>query len=134
MIEQFIRDIEESVYKSQLIYRSLLVTKTDKESKLLKMSLDKKDYSVVIWKKDENIDYTNIDERIVILTFDKFKQFITILQNSEEGLQVYNFIGLSYDLDDQVTNDLKYFYIKLTNNNANDTIILDRDYIELKYL
>lgn len=134
MIEQFIRDIEENVYKSQLIYRSLFVTKTDKESKLLKAFLDKKDYSVVIWNKDENIDYTNIDERIVILTFDKFKQFITILQNSDEGLQVYNFIGLSYNLGDEITNDLKYFYIKLTNNNANDTIILDRDYIELKYL
>jgi hypothetical protein len=135
LIEQFVKDIEDTIYKNELIYRSILVVKNNKESKLLKSLLEKKDYSVaILGELSTNIDYNAIDERIVLVTFDKFKTFVLQLQRSAEGLQAYNFIGLSYLLDNDTIYELKHFYISITNNNANDTIILDKDYLSLLYL
>lgn len=134
-VEQFVKDIEETIYKNELIYRSILVVKNRKEITILKSLLEKKDYGVVILGEPSNIiNYNTLDERIVLVTFDKFKQFVIQLQKSPEGLQTYNFIGLSYLLDNNITYDLKHFYIGITNNNANDTIILDKDYLSLLYL
>ncbi len=135
-VAQFVEDIEENIYKNELIYRSLLVTKTENESMFLKCHLEKKDYSVISIVEDiiSTPDYNTINERIVILTFDKFKQFVLQLHKSTEGLQTYNFIGLSYMLEEGDVNKLKTFYIDITDNNSNDTIILDKDYLSLLYL
>jgi len=97
-----------------------------------------KDYSVlVVDAVTSSIDYNNIDDRIVILTYNKFKDFILQLQdNTVGGLLVssYNFIGLSFWLPDNIVDDLIMFYMKLTNNNANETIFLDKRLVRLSYL
>jgi hypothetical protein len=134
-IKHFVRDIEENVYKKELIYRSLIITNTVKEGKLMKHYLDQRDYGVkIIENFNETIEYTLLDERIIIMCANKFQEFITMLSKLTNGLTMFNFIAFSYNIEDAVIEQLKMFYIQSTNNNEMDTIILDKQYMQSVYL
>lgn len=137
VVKQFVKDIEEHIYKTELIYRTILVTVNVVESHLLKNELTRNDYSAVVIEEDISIidNYNQIDDRIVILPHFKFKEFILHLEENGGLLaSSFNFIALSYAIDEDTVNTLIEFYVNKTNNNEFNTIIFDKSYAQLLYL
>jgi len=135
-LSNFVQHIEENIYKKSLIYRSIIVAKNQKECNILKRQLENKDYSAIIVDHiEDDINYNDIDNRIVIMSFEKFKLFIEHLDRFEGGIleSTYNFIAFSYYIDDKIVEDLVSYYIRKTNNNINNTIILEKNYANFLY-
>lgn len=139
-LKNFVTDIEEYIYKKELVYRSLLVTASDKEGLLLKKELENRDYSVLFIDSTFDIssveDYNKICNRIVVVSStEKFKEFINYLDLSDLSKSSFNFIGFSYNVDNSSVNDMLHFYVvDKTANNKYDTIIYDKKYKNLIYL
>jgi hypothetical protein len=136
-IKKFVEYIEENIYKRQLIYRSIIVAKDQKERTIMAIELLNKDYSVLtVESVDYVLDYNNIDNRIVLICSDIFKTFINHLNSQEGGLiqSSYNFIAFSYLLHEDACDDMMFYYINMTKNNANNTIFLDKRYAQIMYL
>lgn len=128
MLSKFVQHIEEYIYNRELIYRSILVVKSSIECEILKGILDKKDYiSHIIEDIDYNIDYNDIDCRIIILCPNKFKEFINHIYNTS-GINIssYNFIGFNYSIDEDWIDNIISFYKTITYDN--NTIIFDKNY------
>jgi hypothetical protein len=136
-LKEFVNDIEEHIYKKELIYRSLLVIASDREGLLLKKELQNRDYSVLFIDSRFEIssvdDYDKISNRIVVISSTKkFREFINHLKLSDTS---FNFIGFSYNIENTKLNDMLYFYVyEKTENNKYDTIIYDKNYRNLLYL
>jgi hypothetical protein len=127
MSSNFVKHIEENIYKKELIYRSILVVKSNIDGYRLKTFLDNRDYTSQFVKNiDNDIEYNNIDCRILIMCTNMFKDFVNFL-DLQNGINnsTYNFIGFDYSLDAECVNDLVSFYTRKTNNMTN-TIILDK--------
>ncbi len=136
-MSNFIRHIDEYIFKNESIYRSILVTNNDKDSNILKFRLENKDYSIMMLNKiDATINYNKINNRIIIITHDKFKEFINHLETLEDGLisSTFNFIAFHYFIQDEIVEDMISYYISKTNNNINNTIIFDKIYTNFLYL
>lgn len=136
-IKSFVQHIEDNIYQKELIYRSILVCKNTRECEILKIMLEKNDHSAMIVDCIlENINYNNIDNRIVIMCYNVFYKFIEHLESQDGGLldSSYNFIAFSYILDTKTVQDLINYYVDKTHNNANNTIILEKKYIDYLYL
>jgi hypothetical protein len=130
-LSNFIRDIDEYIFKKELIYRSIIITNNLKEGVFLKNKLELNDYNILLLENiDTSINYNDINNRIVIITYHMFKEFIDHLDNYNGGIlnSTYNFIGFYYDINYNITKELISYYILKTNNNINKTIILDKDY------
>lgn len=125
-VQTFLDHLEEKIYKSKSIYRSIIISN---ECDLLKTKLELRDHSVMIVNDlNNNIDYDNIDNRIVLLTPDLFKSFIEYIDANGGILNSsYNFIGFSYTIPDRISEELITFYLQKTKNNSNNTIILDKN-------
>lgn len=135
-ISDFIQHIEDNIYRQELVYRSILVAKNEKECMLIKIKLERNDHSAVIIDGIyDNIDYNYIDNRIVIIEEGKFNLFIDNLHNNNGGIlnSSYNFIAFSYNIDNNKVDEMITSYINKTNNNANNTIIMDRRYANMMY-
>lgn len=135
-ISSFVQHIEENIYRKALVYRSIIVTSNEKECSLLRKQLEKKDYSAIIIDDIEpSIHYNDIDNRIVIISHNIFREFIEHLDRCEGGIleSSYNFIAFSYHLDDEIVEGLVSYYVNKTNNNMNNTIILERNYANFLY-
>jgi len=135
-VKSFVQHIEDNIYKKELIYRSILVAKNQKECSVLKRMLELKDYSsIIIEHINKNINYNHIDNRIIIICHDMFKNFIEHLDRQEGGIldSSFNFIAFSYLLDTKIVDELVSFYVEKTHNNANNTIILEKNYIDFLY-
>lgn len=130
MLSNFVEHIEENIYNRELIYRSILVVKSNIETIRLKNLLDRKDYTCYIIEDiDNDLDYNNIDCRIMILCANQFKDFIQHIDNTI-GINnsSYNFIGFNYTIDDDCVEDMVSYYLVKTNNNNINTLILDKKY------
>lgn len=131
-LSNFIRDIDEYIFKKELIYRSIIITNNLKEGVFLKNKLELNDYNILLLENiDTSINYNDINNRIVIITYHMFKEFIEHLDNYNGGIlnSTYNFIGFYYDINYNITKELISYYILKSNNNINKTIILDKDYV-----
>lgn len=130
MLSKFVKDIEEYIYNRESIYRSILVVNSTTECQKLKNILDKKDYvSHIVMNIDYNIDYNDIDCRIIILCPNKFKEFVNHVDNNLGTLtSSYNFIGFNYNIDEEWVDNMISFYN--TRNCVNNVIILDRNYLQ----
>lgn len=129
MLSKFVNHIEENIYNHELIYRSLLVVKSKTESHALKTILDNKDYtSHIVDNIDYNIDYNDIDCRILIISINKFKDFIEYIDSSI-GISVssYNFIGFYYSIEEEWVNNMIAFYRTITDEQCNNVIILQKN-------
>ena len=136
-ISDFVKHIEENIYRQELIYRSILVAKNDRECMLIKMKLERNDYSAVIVETIyDSIDYNFIDNRIVIIEQSKFGDFIDHLDRHNGGIlnSSYNFIAFSYNIDSRHVDEMITSYLGKTNNNSNNTIIMDSKYANFLYL
>lgn len=135
-VKSFVQHIEDNIYKRELIYRSILVTKNRKECNVIKRTLELKDYSpIIIEHIDKNMNYNHIDNRIIIICYDTFKNFIEHLDRQEGGIldSSFNFIAFSYSLDTQIVDEFVTFYVEKTHNNASNTIILEKSYTDFLY-
>ena len=136
-VKQFVQDIEDNIYKNEMVYRSILVSGNLAECYLLKIEMINKDYSVFVVDDIFSVeDYNLIDERIVILTHEKFIDFIVYLDEKNGGLpkSSFNFIAFNYTINKNVVSNLVFFYVDRTNNNEQDTIIFDENYLNLLQL
>lgn len=136
-METFVNNIEEYIYKSILVYRSILITNNEHESFILHKLMVKNDhYPIIINTIDEYIDYNNIDNRIIIITISNFIQLINHLNKDNNIIDTssYNFIAFSYTIGQSIINKMILYYMELTDNNLNNTIILDKNYYNMLYL
>lgn len=134
---KFVKHIEDNIYTKELIYRSILVVKNEKEAQLLQKILQNNDYSAYILNKiNYDIDYNNIDIRIIIISYEIFEEFVEYLDKNNGGIlnSSYNFLGFSYGVSSDIVSKLIEYYVKKTNNNINNTIILEKNNTDLMYL
>jgi len=105
------------IYEDRLIYRTIIVTNNIKDSIELYNILEDADYSVLIVDKIKtNINYKEVDKRIVIITYNKFKKFIEYLNNKYgKNNTSYNLVLFSDNIDTEYIYDLECFYNNITN-------------------
>jgi hypothetical protein len=136
-IINFVKHIEDNIYTKELIYRSILIVKNEKEAILLQKILQNKDHSVFILNRiDDHIDYNNIDIRIMIISYEIFEEFMEYLDKNNGGIlnSSYNFLGFSYGISSDIVDKLIEYYVKKTMNNSNNTIILEKNNTNFIYL
>ena len=105
------------IYEDRLIYRTIIVTNNIKDSIELYNILEDADYSVLIVDKIKtSINYKEVDKRIVIITYNKFKKFIEYLNNKYgKNNTSYNLVLFSDNIDTEYIYDLECFYNNITN-------------------
>lgn len=131
----FIKNIEEHIFLNKLIYRSIIVVNSNIESKILKKILHQNDYSSEILSEvNKSTNYNEIDNRILIMTHDIFKDFVVYLFSNNDEYNSYNCIGISHTISESIVEDLKNYYLMISRNNMNNTIIFDKKYSDLLYL
>ena len=126
---KFLEHIEDNVFNTELIYRSIIIANNQRDCVRLKNLMERKDYSVfIIDSISTNIDYNNIDNRIVLATKEQFRDFIDQL-DSINGIcnSTYNFIAFSFNIDDDIVNQEVDYYINIAKNNMRNTVILDKN-------
>jgi len=127
----FIKNVEDLIYTNESIYRTLFVVNTQQECEELQTLLNSRDYSSIIVNDiDKSINYHNIDQRIVIIHIDNFEEFINYLMKTNCFENSYNLIGFSYSISESQINNLKEYYLFVTNNNISNTILFDKKYCE----
>jgi hypothetical protein len=122
--EVFIADVE-NVYHTEYIYRGIIVTDINKE-KHIKELLEFHNHSTyIIDIVNDDVNYEMLDSRILIMNYTNFKYALNNI-DSNVGLlnSSYNFIGITYDIDNDMKNKLIHYYNDLTQNNKNKTIII----------
>lgn len=108
------------IYEDRLIYRTIIVTDNINDSINLYNILENADYSVLIVNKlDNNVNYNEVDKRIVLITRNKFKNFIKYLNNTFGIANSYNLVLFSYNIDTKYTYKLNNYYKDLTKNITN---------------
>lgn len=138
MIADFVEHIDSYIYKQELIYRSIIVSANEKESYVLKRRLEDADHSILSISDVSSLcqNLNAIDERIVIITKENLKGLIEYIHDKNGGIleSSYNCLAFSYNIEDELVDELKMWYIDFTDNNRNNTIIMDKTYKNLLYL
>lgn len=121
--KDFFFELEE-VYKNELIYRAIVVVNV---GACEDMQYDLECYNhnaKYILHINENTDYEKLDSRVLVMEYPLFKQFIDYM-DFKHGIEniSYNLIAFSYDIPEDISNELKDFYNKI-NKNASNTIII----------
>lgn len=126
---KFLEHIEDNVFNTELIYRSIIVVNNQRDCIRLKNLMERKDHSVHIIESISNtIDYNNIDNRIVLTTIQQFREFIDHIDKiSGITNSTYNFIAFSFNLDNDIVNPEIDYYLNIARNNMRNTVILDKN-------
>jgi hypothetical protein len=123
LITDFVDFIEYNIYQNELIYRSIIIGNDREEIEIIKNLFESNNHNVVIFKEHElNINYDIIDNRVVLMTKDHFVTFLEYCTFSS-----FNFIGISYTIDDANVDTLIHAFYEKTNNNIDNTIILSKN-------
>lgn len=119
-LSQFINNLE-NIYVNISIYRSIIIAKNEKEAILLSNNLSIFNHNA-LYINGDNIhnNITNSNYRLFIITYDNYKSFIKNLD-----IDSYNFIGISYTIDEDNVNNIINYYLDISNNNINNTYILN---------
>ena len=122
LITDFVDFVEFNVYQNELIYRSIIIVDDVHEINIAKELFETNNHNVTVFQHDcLDIDYDVIDNRVLLMTKLDFKTFLKNCQFTS-----YNFVGISYTIDDESVNTLiREFYDK-TNNNIDNTIIVSK--------
>jgi hypothetical protein len=126
---KFLQHIEDNVFNTELIYRSIIITNNQRDCIRLKNLMERKDYSVfMIDSVSTTMNYNDIDNRIVLTTIEQFRDFIDHIDNIN-GIcnSSYNFIAFSFNIDDDIVNKEVDYYMNIARNNIRDTVILDKN-------
>lgn len=123
LITDFVDFIEYNIYQNELIYRSIIIGNDREEIEIIKNLFESNNHNVVIFKEHElNINYDIIDNRVVLMAKDHFVTFLEYCTFSS-----FNFIGISYTIDDANVDTLIHAFYEKTNNNIDNTIILSKN-------
>lgn len=133
LLSEFVNNIENHIYRNELIYRSILVVNNNEESRKLRNILTRNDHVVhIVDEIFPFLNYNNIDCRILIMNHRALVNFINHLDNTcGINNSSYNFIGFCYTIPDECVSNLISFYLDKTNNNQNNTIIFDKNYFNV---
>lgn len=121
---RFVDDITENIFAKISVYRTIILTKDHDDSIELKNILEENDFSVLTLNhRVENIDYNNLDIRVVIMPTNLFKDFMKHIDD-EVGIlnSSYNLICLNYNISKCETYDILKYYNDITGNNLSNTI------------
>lgn len=105
------------IYEDKLIYRTIIVTNSKKDSNNLYHILNDADYSALIVNEIiEDIKYNELDKRIIIISHNKFIKFVEHL-NNKYGIDnsSYNLILFSDSINCEQINMLENYYNNLSN-------------------
>jgi len=123
LITDFVDFIEYNIYQNELIYRSIIIVDDNEEIDVVYKLFEANNHNVIIFEQhDLNINYDNIDNRVVLMTKNNFNNFLQYCQFSS-----FNFIGISYTIDDESVDVLIQSFYEKTNNNIDNTIILSKN-------
>jgi hypothetical protein len=106
----FFNDLE-NIYTTNSIYRAIVVTDINCQE-YIKKKLDMYNHtSIIINDNIKDINYENIDCRVVIVDYNFFKTFIDHLNEYYDIINTsYNLIAFSYDINDNIRNKLINYY------------------------
>lgn len=108
LINQFVDKLD-NIYKTHLIYRTIVVCNDDISE--YKNLLESKDYSVHTVNTFSNINYDDLDCRIILIKHDIIEEFLDcIISNNINNF--YTYITFTCDND-----DIKDTIVKKYNNN-----------------
>ena len=123
LITDFVDFIEYNIYQNELIYRSIIIVDDNEEIDVVHKLFETNNHNVIVFEEyDLNINYDNIDNRVVLMTKNNFNKFLQYCQFSS-----FNFIGISYTIDEESVNALIQSFYEKTNNNIDNTIILSKN-------
>lgn len=123
LITDFVDFIEYNIYQNELIYRSIIIVDDNEEIDVVHKLFEANNHNVIVFEEyDLNINYDNIDNRVVLMTKNNFNKFLQYCQFSS-----FNFIGISYTIDDESVDVLIQSFYENTNNNIDNTIILSKN-------
>lgn len=118
----FVEDLE-FIYENKLVYRTMVVCgKSNKQS--LKSKMEDYGHTVIVLDDiNTDFDYEKMDARVLIVSDDMFKDVVEHFAD-KYGLNdiSYNFVAFAYDLDNDVSANLKIWYKE--KNNSEDVIII----------
>lgn len=104
------------IYEDKLIYRTIIVTNSKKDSNTLYNILNDTDYSALVVNEIiEDIKYNELDKRIIIISHNKFIKFVEHL-NNKYGIDnsSYNLILFSDSINCEQINMLENYYNNLS--------------------
>ena len=127
---EFFYHIENNLYNSHMIYRSIIILRNDIECFRLKQLLQNNDHCVHILENiHSEYDLNNIDCRIIIIKFSQFEELVQHLYCKDNIKKLsYNFIAFSFTIDNMNVKNALNFFLNHTKNNIYNTIIFDYDY------
>ncbi len=115
----FINDME-NIYQSHSIYRGVVATDVNKEEEYKEL-LESHTHTARIIHTIDDIDYEGLDSRVLIMDYLIFREFIKkVLYNKDTS---YNFIGITYDIDNDIKDELIAFYRDVSKSHT-DVIII----------
>lgn len=117
----FVEDLEK-IYQTYSIYRAIIVTDIKTEQEYTEL-LEQYNHSVRVINTITDQDYDNIDDRILLMNYEVFNNFMDYFSYNIINTS-FNLIAYTYDIKDNIKNNLVCKYNKLTKNNANNTIII----------
>lgn len=122
--EIFIADME-NVYQTENIYRGIVVTNTNKQKDIQDILESYNHTTQIIDTINDNLNLEILDCRIIIVDFVFFKELIDHIHNKYDLTKSsYNFIGITYDIDSNIKDNLIAYLNTLTNYRNENTIII----------
>ena len=123
LITSFVDFIEYNVYQNELIYRTIIVVDNMEECNIVKHMFETNNHTVAIFDEDDcDINYDNIDNRILLIEKNLFQTF---LNNHEYSS--YNLIGICYTLNSSDTNEILENFYSINPDNTHNVIIVSRN-------
>ena len=117
----FVNDME-NIYQTHSIYRGIVVTDINKENEYKEL-LEYHTHTVSVIDTVDDVDYEAIDSRVLLMDYHIFRVFANrVLRNAVKGTS-YNFIGITYDIANEIKEELIDEYHKLARNNTEIIII-----------
>jgi hypothetical protein len=117
----FMNDLE-TIYQTHSIYRGIVVVNINKEDEY-RLLLENNTHSVLIIHNIEDIDYDALDSRVLIMDYLIFREFMNNILCYAKHSTSYNFIGITYDIDFELKDELIEHYNKHCKHNT-DVIII----------
>jgi hypothetical protein len=123
LITSFVDFIEYNVYQNELIYRTIIVVDNMEECSVVKNMFETNSHTVAIFdEKNCDINYDNIDNRILLMMKNQFQSFLNNHQCSS-----YNLIGICYTLDSIDTSEIIQTFYSKSQENIENVIIVSRN-------
>lgn len=115
-MDAFINDLED-IYKDELIYRAMIVCKEGNE---INTEVLLQDYGHTVFVVDEaqfHKDFENMDSRVLLVSCEYFKKFVmTLVEKYKYQDVLYNLVAFSYDINKDVSEELKMWYTQIKKN------------------